>query len=251
MSAATAAPLVEVRELVHRFGGVLAVNGATFTVARGTITGLIGPNGAGKSTVAGVLSGFLSPSGGRVLFDGEDITGRPAHRVARRGLVRTFQLSSECPRLTVLENLLFAAPDVDGTTPAGGLFRRRRWRRSEALAVARGRELLHDFGLADAEDAYAGELSGGQKRLLEIARALMARPSLLVLDEPFAGVNPTLGLSVQRLLGESARHGADDGLDRARARGGGAPVRHHRRDGAGPRDRAGDDGPAARQPRGC
>ena len=196
------APLVEVLELVHRFGGVLAVNGATFAVGRGTITGLIGPNGAGKSTVAGVLSGFLSPTGGRVLFDGEDITGRPAHRVARRGLVRTFQLSSECPRLTVLENLLFAAPNVGGTTPVGGLFRRRRWRRSEALAVSRARELLHDFGLADAEDAYAGELSGGQKRLLEIARALMARPSLLVLDEPFAGVNPTLGLAVQRLLGE-------------------------------------------------
>jgi neutral amino acid transport system ATP-binding protein len=195
-------PIVEVRELARRFGGVRAVDGATFAVARGTITGLIGPNGAGKSTVAGVVSGFLSPTGGRVVFDGEDITGWPAHRVARRGLVRTFQLSSEFPRLTVLENLLVAAPDIDGATPAGSLLGRRRWRHSEQLAIDAARELLHSFGLADAEDAYAGELSGGQKRLLEIMRGLMTRPSLLLLDEPFAGVNPTLSLDIQRLLGE-------------------------------------------------
>jgi neutral amino acid transport system ATP-binding protein len=195
-------PIVEVHELARHFGGVRAVDGATFAVGRGTITGLIGPNGAGKSTVAGVIAGFLSPTRGRVAFDGEDITGWPAHRVARRGLVRTFQLSAECPRLTVLENLLIAAPGIDGTTPAGSLLGRRRWRRSEQLAVDAARELLHGFGLADAEDAYAGELSGGQKRLLEIMRGLMARPSLLLLDEPFAGVNPTLSLEVQRLLEE-------------------------------------------------
>jgi ABC-type branched-subunit amino acid transport system ATPase component len=193
-------PIVEARELARHFGGVRAVDGATFAVGRGTITGLIGPNGAGKSTVAGVIAGFLSPTRGRVVFDGEDITGWPAHRVARRGLVRTFQLSAECPRLTVLENLLIAAPALDGTTPAGSLLGRRRWRRSERLAIDAARELLHGFGLADAEDAYAGELSGGQKRLLEIMRGLMARPSLLLLDEPFAGVNPTLGLEVQKLL---------------------------------------------------
>jgi ABC-type branched-subunit amino acid transport system ATPase component len=193
-------PIVVARELARHFGGVRAVDGATFAVGRGTITGLIGPNGAGKSTVAGVIAGFLSPTRGRVVFDGEDITGWPAHRVARRGLVRTFQLSAECPRLTVLENLLIAAPALDGTTPAGSLLGRRRWRRSERLAIDAARELLHGFGLADAEDAYAGELSGGQKRLLEIMRGLMARPSLLLLDEPFAGVNPTLGLEVQKLL---------------------------------------------------
>jgi neutral amino acid transport system ATP-binding protein len=201
MAAAGDAPIVEVRDLERRFGGVRAVSGATFAVARGTITGLIGPNGAGKSTVANVVSGFLAPSAGRVLFDGEDITGWPAHRVARRGLVRTFQLSSECPRLTVLENLLVAAPDVGGTTPLAGLLRQR-WRPGERRALARARELLHRVGLADAEDAWAGELSGGQKRLLEIVRGLMARPSLLLLDEPFAGVNPTLSLDVQQLLSE-------------------------------------------------
>jgi neutral amino acid transport system ATP-binding protein len=199
-AAAPPGPILEVSGLVRRFGGVRAVDGAAFTVGRGTITGLIGPNGAGKSTVAGVVSGFIPPSEGRVVFDGADITGRPAHRIARRGLVRTFQHSSECPRLTVLENLLLAAPSVAGSTPLGGLFRGRRGRRSERLAVARARELLHDFGLADAEDAWAGELSGGQKRLLEIARGLMAQPSLLLLDEPFAGVAPALSLSIQRLL---------------------------------------------------
>jgi neutral amino acid transport system ATP-binding protein len=199
-AAAPPGPILEVSELVHNFGGVRAVDGAAFTVARGTITGLIGPNGAGKSTVAGVVSGFISPAAGRVLFDGADITGRPAHRIARRGLVRTFQHSSECPRLTVLENLLLAAPAVAGSTPLGSLLRGRRGRRSERLAVARARELLRDFGLAEAEDAWAGELSGGQKRLLEIARGLMARPTLLLLDEPFAGVAPALSLSIQRLL---------------------------------------------------
>jgi ABC-type branched-subunit amino acid transport system ATPase component len=183
-----AGPIVEVCELAHHIGGVRAVSGATFVIERGTITGLIGPNGAGKSTTVNVIAGFLAPTAGRVVFDGQDITGWAAHRIARRGLVRTFQLSSECPRLTVLENLLIAAPDVGGTTPAGSLFGRRRWRRSEKLAVDAARELLLRFGLADAEDTYAGELSGGQKRLLEIMRGLMTRPSLLLLDEPFAGV---------------------------------------------------------------
>jgi branched-chain amino acid transport system permease protein len=193
-------PILQVSGLVHNFGGVRAVDGAAFAVARGTITGLIGPNGAGKSTVVAAVSGFLSPAAGRVLFDDTDITGRPAHRIARRGLVRTFQHSSECPRLTVLENLLIAAPSVAGSTPLGGLLRGRRGRRSERLAIDSARELLHDFGLADAEDAWAGELSGGQKRLLEIMRGLMARPSLLLLDEPFAGVAPALSLEIQRLL---------------------------------------------------
>jgi ABC-type branched-subunit amino acid transport system ATPase component len=194
--------IVEVRELERHFGGVHAVRGATFDVRRGTITGLIGPNGAGKSTVVNVISGFMAPTSGRVVFDGDDVTSWPTHRIARRGLVRTFQLSSECPRLTVMENLLIAAPNIDGAAVGHSLLGKRRWRRSEQLAVDAARDLLGRFGLADAEDAYAGELSGGQKRLLEIMRGLMTRPSLLLLDEPFAGINPTLALEVERLLGE-------------------------------------------------
>jgi ABC-type branched-subunit amino acid transport system ATPase component len=201
-------PLVEVHDLARHFGGVQAVRGASFNVERGSITGLIGPNGAGKSTLVDVVSGFVAPSGGRVVFDADDITGWPAHRIARRGLVRTFQLSSECPRLTVLENLLIASPDVDSTTVVRSLFGKRRWRLSERLAVDAAQELLVNFGLAHAQDAFAGELSGGQKRLLEIMRGLMSRPSLLLLDEPLAGVNPTLALEVERLL-ESLR---DTGL---------------------------------------
>jgi ABC-type branched-subunit amino acid transport system ATPase component len=194
--------IAAVRDLERHFGGVRAVSGASFDVRRGTITGLIGPNGAGKSTVVNVISGFIAPSSGRVVFDGDDVTGWPTHRIARRGLVRTFQLSSECPRLTVLENLLIAAPEVEGTVMWQTLLGKRRWRRSEQLAVEAARELLVRFGLADAEDAYAGELSGGQKRLLEIMRGLMTRPSLLFLDEPLAGINPTLALKIERLFSE-------------------------------------------------
>jgi ABC-type branched-subunit amino acid transport system ATPase component len=201
-TAAVSETIAEVHELARHFGGVQAVNGASFGVRRGTITGLIGPNGAGKSTVVNVISGFMAPTAGRVLFDGDDVTGWPTHRIARRGLVRTFQLSSECPRLTVMENLLIAAPDVAGSGVGGSLLGKRRWRHSEQVAVEAARELLGRCGLASAEDAYAGELSGGQKRLLEIARGLMTRPSLLLLDEPFAGINPTLALDVERLLTE-------------------------------------------------
>jgi ABC-type branched-subunit amino acid transport system ATPase component len=191
---------MEVHDLARHFGGVRAVDGASFHVARGTITGLIGPNGAGKSTAVNVITGFVAPSAGRVVFDGQEITGWPAHRIARHGLVRTFQLSSECPRLTVMENLLIASPDVDGTALLGSLVRKRRWRTAERLAVEQARDLLSSFGLGGAEDTYAGELSGGQKRLLEIMRGLMTRPSLLLLDEPLAGVNPTLALEIERLL---------------------------------------------------
>jgi ABC-type branched-subunit amino acid transport system ATPase component len=155
-------PVVEVHELARHFGGVQAVSGASFGVDRGSITGLIGPNGAGKSTLVDVVSGFVAPSGGRVIFDGEDITGWPAHRIARRGLVRTFQLSRECPRLTVLENLLIASPDVDGVAVLRSLFGKRRWRSSEQVAVDAAQQLLVKFGLAQAQDTYAGELSGGQ-----------------------------------------------------------------------------------------
>jgi ABC-type branched-subunit amino acid transport system ATPase component len=188
----TAEPLLSVRSLAKSFGGVQAVRDVTFDVAGGSITGLIGPNGAGKSSVLAIVSGFLASTSGSVHFAGEDVSGRPAFQLARLGLVRTFQLSSEFERLSVIENLLVATPDQRGERLRDALAGRWRWRAEEAAAVARARDLLARFEIPAKEDDLAGDLSGGQKRLLELARALMAEPKLLLLDEPMAGVNPAL-----------------------------------------------------------
>ena len=186
---------------VHRaFGGVKAVDGATFTALRGRVTGLIGPNGAGKSTLMGIVAGAIPADAGHIEFDGADITGLPPHQIARRGLIRTFQLSAEFSKLTVLENLLVAAPAQKGESLLGAELGRLYWGRDEDALVARAREVLDRFAMSPKENELAGNLSGGQKRLLEIMRALMARPKLLLLDEPFAGVNPTLAREIEQYL---------------------------------------------------
>jgi branched-chain amino acid transport system permease protein len=182
------------------FGGVRAVAGVSVEVRRGTLTGLIGPNGAGKSTLLGMLAGTIPPSAGRIVYDGRDVTAVPAYQRARLGLVRTFQLASEFPRLTVLENLLTAVVRHRGDSMRGALRGRRYWRRDEEAAVARARALLDRFGLAEHEDSYAGDLSGGQRRLVEIMRALMADPAVLLLDEPMAGVHPALARRIGEML---------------------------------------------------
>jgi neutral amino acid transport system ATP-binding protein len=195
--------LLEVRDLRKSFGGVHAVDGVSFEVEAGTITGLIGPNGAGKSTALGVIAGAIPASGGSIDFDGDDVTGSSPMRLARRGLIRTFQISSEFQRLTVLENLLVGAPDNAGETLFGAIvLGKRSWRAQELELVARAREILQRFEMQDKEDEYAGNLSGGQKRMLEIMRGLMAKPKLLLLDEPMAGVNPTLARRIEGHLQE-------------------------------------------------
>lgn len=193
-------PLLEVDELHRDFGGLRAVDGATFSVGSGTITGLIGPNGAGKSTLIALVAGSLRPSRGTIRYDGTDITACPAHRRARAGLIRTFQLASEFPQLTVLENVLTAAQAPRGDSVWGALRGRRYWRASEQTLIDDARTILDRFDLSKHENDYGSNLSGGQKRLLELARAVMARPKLLLLDEPFAGVNPTLGRRIERAL---------------------------------------------------
>jgi ABC-type branched-subunit amino acid transport system ATPase component len=190
-------PVLEIEDLRIDFEGVHAVDGASFQIPPGSVTGLIGPNGAGKSTALKMIAGALKPTGGRIVYRGEEITGRPAHEVARLGIMRTFQLSSEFARLTVIENLLVAAPEQRASTLGGSLRGKRYWRAQQGELVERARELLDEFQMTHATDEYAGELSGGQKRLVEIMRALMARPQLLLLDEPLAGVNPTLRLIVE------------------------------------------------------
>jgi branched-chain amino acid transport system ATP-binding protein len=184
--------LLEVDGLVRRFGGIRAVDGASFAVDEGSITSLIGPNGAGKSTLFNVVSGFLRADAGRVLLDGWRIEGRPPHAIARAGLVRTFQTARVLARMTVRENVLLAAADHPGERLPKTIFAQGSVRRRERAAQARSDELLALVRLEEHADALASTLSGGQRKLLDFARALMTGPRLLLLDEPMAGVNPTL-----------------------------------------------------------
>lgn len=188
-------PVLIVHGLRKAFGGLQAVNVDHLEVQRGTITSIIGPNGAGKTTLFNLLTGFDQPDEGDWSLDGDTLFGVRAYQVARRGMVRTFQLTRVLPRLTVLENLLVAAKDQPGETLRGALFGG--WRSMERENEERAREILDRFGLARVADDYAGELSGGQRKLLEMARVLMVEPALVMLDEPTAGVNPAL---IQSLL---------------------------------------------------
>ena len=207
--AATAA-IFEAHGVVKRFGGIRAVDGATLTVGEGSITALIGPNGAGKTTFFNVITGFYRPDGGRATFAGEEMLGRPSYAIARRGMVRTFQITKALARMPVIDNMMLAAPDQPGRAP-----RERRLSPARRGASARPRSASRRWSCSRSStstklaDDYAGTLSGGQRKLLELARALMTRPRFLLLDEPMAGINPTLG---RRLLDHMQRLRAEEGV---------------------------------------
>ena len=187
--------LLDVRGLVKRFGGNRAVDGASFTVEEGAITGLIGPNGAGKTTCFNCIAGALKPDGGSIVFDGKQaIGGLPAHRVFGRGLTRTFQIPQELGAMTVIENLMLVPAQQAGEHLWESMLLPRRVALQERRITARAHEVLTLVDLDDHAFEYAGNLSGGQRKLLELARALMSEPKLILLDEPNAGVNPTLTL---------------------------------------------------------
>jgi neutral amino acid transport system ATP-binding protein len=171
---------------------VKAVHDASIHVPSGSITGLIGPNGAGKTTLFNLLSNFIAPDSGQVVFDGETIHQRPSHEIAQLGMVRTFQVARVLSKLSVLENMLLGAQHQAGENFWNVWLRSRQVQKEERELRDRALTILDSVGLGTMAHDYAGALSGGQRKLLEMARALMVRPKLVLLDEPAAGVNPTL-----------------------------------------------------------
>jgi branched-chain amino acid transport system ATP-binding protein len=184
--------LLSVTELGRSFGSLVAVDDVSFGVEAGEIVGMIGPNGAGKTTTFNCISGALDSDAGTVTFDGHDVTNAAPHELARRGLVRTFQQTRELSTMTVMDNMLLPTPDHPGERAWHAVARTEASHRREQEAYEQATELLNVFDIGSVADEYAGNLSGGQRKLLELARALMLDPTMLMLDEPFAGVNPTL-----------------------------------------------------------
>ncbi len=189
-------PILEVRGLSRSFGGLRAVDGASLAVTRGSITALIGPNGAGKTTLFNLVTGFIRPDRGEVKFSGRSVVRRSPHAIAQLGMMRTFQMTKALVAMTVLDNMLLAARDQPAEGLLGLLAHLRSWRWSEAKNRKRAMTILERFRLASHAQEYAGTLSGGQRKLLELARLLMAEPQLVLLDEPLAGVNPVLGQQI-------------------------------------------------------
>jgi branched-chain amino acid transport system ATP-binding protein len=192
------APLLDIRDLVRDFGGLRAIDHCTLSVQRGTITGLIGPNGAGKTTLFNIITGFIQPDAGRVHFQGRDITNLPPYRISRNGLARTFQIPREHHSMTVLENLMLVPGDQAGEHFYNAWLRPGLVREQETRHRDKALEVLEFCDLGHMAHEPAGLMSGGQKKLLELARTLMSDPALVLLDEPGAGVNRTL---MQRLTG--------------------------------------------------
>ena len=200
-------PILTADKIRREFGGIVAVDVDHFEVQKGSITALIGPNGAGKTTFFNLLTGFDQPNSGQWNFNGKAMNGVASHRTAALGMVRTFQLTKSLTKLSVMENMRLGATDQKGEKWWNGLFAAV-WKGQEAEITRRADELLTRFKMDHMRDEYAGSLSGGQRKLLEMARALMTNPTLVMLDEPMAGVNPALKQS----LNQHIRGLRDDGM---------------------------------------
>jgi branched-chain amino acid transport system ATP-binding protein len=176
--------VIKIEHLSKRFGGIVAVDDCSFEIEKGTITGLIGPNGAGKTTLFNIVAGFLKPTSGRIMLEGRDVTGLSPHKLFALGLVRTFQIPHEFARMTTLENLMVVPAE----------------QREEQGVRRRAQEVLEFLNLAHVRDELAGNLSGGQKKLLELGRAMISDAKVVLLDEPGAGVNRTLLAELTRFI---------------------------------------------------
>jgi branched-chain amino acid transport system ATP-binding protein len=192
--------VIVIDNISKQFGGVNALDHCSFRIEAGRITGLIGPNGAGKTTLFNIIAGFIRPNSGRIWLDGEDVTGLPPHQLFQRGLVRTFQIPREFGRMTVLENLMVVPPHQAGENLFNAWFRWRRVQRQERQLQARAEEVLERLNLIHLRDQLAVNLSGGQKKLLELGRTLMTDARVILLDEPGAGVNRTLLADLIRFI---------------------------------------------------
>jgi branched-chain amino acid transport system ATP-binding protein len=200
--------MISAHHISKSFGGIRAVADCSLTVERGQILGLIGPNGAGKTTLFNMLAGFMAPDSGRIELDGEDVTGRRPHELFRRGLVRTFQIAHELARMTVLENLMVVPPGQSGEHLLTALFRPARVKAEERAFRERAEEVLGRLKLGALRFELAGNLSGGQKKLLELGRAMMTDAKIVLLDEIGAGVNRSL---MAELAGYIERLNQDQG----------------------------------------
>lgn len=196
----TAQPLLEVRGLTKHYFGLTAVDNLSYQVEAGSIVGLIGPNGSGKSTSIDCISGFQKADAGEWFLDGQPLGGLSAHRIARAGMTRTFQTVRAYDEFSLLENLCVAAQESDGSGWLASLRRSAGMRAKEAKAAERGRALLETVGLSRYADAPAAILSYGQRKLLAIAASMMAHPRVVVLDEPVAGVNPTMVRRIEKVV---------------------------------------------------
>lgn len=184
--------MMSIRGISKSFGGIRAVNNASFEIDKGTITALIGPNGAGKTTLFNIVAGFLRPDAGQVILNGQDVTGLPPHRLFARGLMRTFQIPAAFERMTLLDNLMVVPAGQSGENVLRSWFLWGRVTSEEVHVRQKAKEVLDFLGLTHVAGEYAGNLSGGQKKLLELGRTMMSDPDIVLLDEPGAGVNPTL-----------------------------------------------------------
>jgi len=190
------APIIEVQNVSKRFGNVLAVDDCSISVEEGSVTGLIGPNGAGKTTLFNMVAGVFPPSRGRILLAGEDVTGRAAHELYHRGLLRTFQIAHEFSHLTALENLMVVPAGQSGENLFAAWLVPHKVSAQESEIRRKAADVIHFLGLEHVRNEPAGNLSGGQKKLLELGRVMMAEPRVVLLDEIAAGVNRTLLQSV-------------------------------------------------------
>ncbi len=184
--------MIVVQDVVKHFGGVAAVDGVSMEIKQGTITGLIGPNGAGKSTLFNLIAGNLHPVSGSIYLDGEDVTGLKPHMLFSKGLLRTFQIAHEFQSLSVLDNLMMVPSLQVGESLLGAWFKREKVVRQEAEMRGKAEEVISFLNMGHLANELAGNLSGGQKKLLELGRTMMASPKVVILDEVGAGVNRTL-----------------------------------------------------------